>query len=207
MKFAGKLHLVLMLVTLGISVAVALGGQQTVYAAGCITEPTTDGQIKNQSECRQKYLKDCKKNFKKAFCENLSIKEINSCAQDSGYKLKKACLQKIADKEKDTDKNDDTSNIGNDYDRDDCSTDSENLSRDNCGLVNMIVIITNAISALAATVIVAMIIWGGIEYSMAGGDASKVQAAKSRITNALLALLLLIFGFSIIQWLVPGGLI
>jgi hypothetical protein len=51
-----------------------------------------------------------------------------------------------------------------------------------------------------------MVIVGGIQYSAAGADPNKIQAAKHKITNALLALLLFIFGFAIVQWLVPGGL-
>jgi hypothetical protein len=97
----------------------------------------------------------------------------------------------------------DPSPIGAEYDSSDCSDGLEG----SCKMIDLIVTITNAVTALAATVIVAMIVWGGIQYSMAGADASKVQAAKQKITNALIALLLLIFGFSIIQWLVPGGLI
>lgn len=93
--------------------------------------------------------------------------------------------------------------LGTDYD----STDCTGGLGGGCKLVDLIVTITNVASGLAATVIVAMIIIGGIQYSMAGAEAAKVQAAKQKIINALLALMLLIFGFSIIQWLVPGGLI
>ena len=66
-------------------------------------------------------------------------------------------------------------------------------------------LITNVLSGIAGTVIVIMIIVGGIQYSASGADASKVQAAKQKIYNALIALLLFIFGFGIVQWLVPGG--
>ena len=93
--------------------------------------------------------------------------------------------------------------VGTEYDSSDCTN---GLDGD-CKLVDLIVTITDALSALAAVVIVAMIIWGGIQYSMAGADPSKVQAAKQKIINTLVALVLLAFGFSIIQWLVPGGLI
>jgi hypothetical protein len=102
---------------------------------------------------------------------------------------------------------DDTTDIGTGYNEDDCKAAPRDIDSGNCEIVKMIVIITNVLSGLAATVIVAMIVWGGIQYSMAGADAAKVQAAKQKIMNALIALLLLVFGFSIIQWLVPGGLI
>lgn len=83
---------------------------------------------------------------------------------------------------------------------DDCSTD------DKCGIITYIGVITNALSAIVGVVIIAMIIIGGIQYSAAGADPNKVQAAKKKIYNALLALLLFIFGFAIVQWLVPGGI-
>lgn len=62
------------------------------------------------------------------------------------------------------------------------------------------------LSALAGIVIVISIIVGGVQYTTAGADPSKVAAAKHRITNAIIALLCLIFLFAFIQWLVPGGL-
>lgn len=62
------------------------------------------------------------------------------------------------------------------------------------------------LTALAGVVIVVSIIAGGVQYSAAGADPSKVAAAKHRITSAIIALLCLIFLFAFIQWLVPGGL-
>lgn len=62
------------------------------------------------------------------------------------------------------------------------------------------------LSALAGLIIVISIIVGGIQYSSAGGDPSKVAAAKQRITNAVIALLVLIFLVAGLNWLIPGGL-
>lgn len=90
----------------------------------------------------------------------------------------------------------------------DCKpADGQKLNEENCGIIQLIVGITNALSAIAGVVIVGVIIWGGVQYSAAGADATKVQAAKSKITNALIALLLLIFGYSLLQWLIPGGVL
>ncbi len=98
--------------------------------------------------------------------------------------------------------------VGVERSEEDCKVDSgQQLNEDNCGIIKIVVTITNALSAIAAVVIIAVIVWGGVQYSAAGADSSKVQAAKSKITNALLALLLLIFGYSLLQWLVPGGVI
>ncbi len=54
--------------------------------------------------------------------------------------------------------------------------------------------------------VIIMIASAGIQYSAAGGDPQKVNNAKKRISNAVLALLLFIFMFALLQWLVPGGL-
>lgn len=79
------------------------------------------------------------------------------------------------------------------------------LNEQNCGIITIIKVTANIIGGIAALVIVLMIVWGGIQYSMAGPDPNKVQAAKQKIINALLALLLFIFGFAFLQWLIPGG--
>lgn len=101
------------------------------------------------------------------------------------------------------------SDFGSDFDKskDNCKQKYSKLTTNNCSVLKLIVVVTNTMAAAAAIVIVIMIIVGGIQYSMAGGaDAAKVQAAKSKITNALLALFLLIFGYAFLQWLVPGGI-
>lgn len=94
--------------------------------------------------------------------------------------------------------------------KDDCKVDAaagERLSKNNCGIIKLVIAITNIMGGLAATVIVGTLVFGGIQYSMAGADPSKVQAAKQKVISALTALMLLIFGFAILQWLVPGGVV
>jgi hypothetical protein len=66
--------------------------------------------------------------------------------------------------------------------------------------------VVDVLSAGVAIVVVAMIIVGGIQYSLAGDNSSAVTAAKKRIANALIALFAFIFMFSFIEWLVPGGI-
>lgn len=63
----------------------------------------------------------------------------------------------------------------------------------------------DVLSAGVGIVVVIMIIVGGIQYSAAGGDAQKVAAAKSKIFNALLALVAYLFLAAVLQWLIPGG--
>ena len=66
--------------------------------------------------------------------------------------------------------------------------------------------IVNALSAGVGIIVVAMIIVGGIQYSMAGANPQAITAAKQRITNALIALFAYIFIFAFLQWLIPGGI-
>lgn len=87
------------------------------------------------------------------------------------------------------------------------ANDCETVDKDNCGIIEYLVIFINVLSALAGVVIAASIAYGGIQYSMAGSDPQKVSAAKARIRNAIIALLFFIFGYGFLNFLVPGGLL
>ena len=63
------------------------------------------------------------------------------------------------------------------------------------------------LSALVGVAVVISIIIGGIQYSSSGGDPGKASAAKERIRNAIVALLVYLFLFSILNFLIPGGLV
>ena len=93
---------------------------------------------------------------------------------------------------------------------DNCNNTTSQAALENCIKNNKIIkdlnYIINFLSAGVAVVIVAMIIIGGIQYMTADPSAQSVQAAKARITNALLALIVFIFTFAFLQWLVPGGI-
>lgn len=66
--------------------------------------------------------------------------------------------------------------------------------------------IIKVLSGLVAVVVTAVIIIGGIQYAISGDRADAVSAAKKRITNGLIALVVFMFIFSIVQWLIPGGI-
>jgi hypothetical protein len=66
--------------------------------------------------------------------------------------------------------------------------------------------IVDFLSAAVGIVVVAMIIIGGVQYSIAGDNPQKITAAKQRIANALLALVAFMFLFAFVQWLIPGGI-
>jgi len=69
--------------------------------------------------------------------------------------------------------------------------------------------INNAMSivfSLSAFVIIGVIIAAGIQYSTASGNPQAAGAAKKKIQNAILALVLMAILFPFLQWLVPGGI-
>ena len=82
---------------------------------------------------------------------------------------------------------------------------NESLAADKCGITAVIINITNLLSALVGVVTIIMIIIGGIQYSASSGDPNAANAAKKRITNALLALVIFGFIYAFLQWVVPGG--
>lgn len=83
----------------------------------------------------------------------------------------------------------------------------ESISAQDCGITWYLVVAINILSALAGIAIAISIAYGGIEYSMSGSDPQKVSAAKDRIRNAIIALIFFIFGFAILNYLIPGGLL
>lgn len=76
-----------------------------------------------------------------------------------------------------------------------------------CATEGYITSIINILSASVGIIVVIMLIVGGIQYSSAGGDPSRIAAAKKRIYSALLALITFLFLFALLQWLVPGGVL
>lgn len=68
-------------------------------------------------------------------------------------------------------------------------------------------LIINFLSAGVAIVVVAMLMFAGIQYITAGSNPSLVESAKRRITNALYALLAWLFSVAFLNWLIPGGIL
>jgi hypothetical protein len=88
---------------------------------------------------------------------------------------------------------------------DTATLDADCIDLNNCQIVGYIRDIINVLSAVAGVVIAAMIAYGGIQYTMSRDNPQMTAAAKGRIINALLALVIYLFTFSLLQWLVPGG--
>lgn len=87
----------------------------------------------------------------------------------------------------------------------DCNEGAEACLRKN-PIMKWTLFAINFLSAGVGVIVAIMIVVGGIQYASAGGNPQAVQAAKSRIANAVLALVSYFFLFAFMQWLVPGGL-
>lgn len=61
------------------------------------------------------------------------------------------------------------------------------------------------LSAGVGLVIVGSVIVAGIQYSASNGDPQAVSKAKARISSTLLALIIFIFGYALLNYLIPGG--
>jgi hypothetical protein len=64
----------------------------------------------------------------------------------------------------------------------------------------------NILAALVGVVVTAVIVFGGVQYATSGGNPEASKAAKTRITNGLLALIVFMFTYALLQWLIPGGI-
>lgn len=69
---------------------------------------------------------------------------------------------------------------------------------------DIIVIALNVLSIafqLAGYAAVGLVIWGGIKYILANGEASKIVAAKTTIQNALIGLLVVLVAVTIVDFI------
>jgi hypothetical protein len=81
------------------------------------------------------------------------------------------------------------------------------LNRDNCKIIGYLIDFINALSAIVGIVIVIMIAYAGVQYSASRDNPQATAAAKDRIRNAIIALVLYLFIYAFLQWLVPGGIL
>ncbi|MCA9331778.1 hypothetical protein KC968_02450 [Candidatus Saccharibacteria bacterium] len=87
------------------------------------------------------------------------------------------------------------------------SSGGESLNANNCGIINIIVKVIQALSGAVGIVVVVMIVWGGIQYTSSRDNPQKTAAAKEHIINAVMALVMYIFFVAILNWLIPGGVL
>lgn len=84
---------------------------------------------------------------------------------------------------------------------------SSTLNKDNCGILSIVVAAIRILSGVVGVVVVVMIALGGIQYALARDNPQAVAAAKSKIVNAILALVFYLMMFGFLQWIVPGGVL
>ncbi len=86
-----------------------------------------------------------------------------------------------------------------------CETECKDDGTGSC-IYKYVNLFLNFLSTGVGVVILIMMIVGGIQYATSSGDPNAIGAAKGRIMNALIALIAFILMYSVLQWLVPGGI-
>ena len=65
--------------------------------------------------------------------------------------------------------------------------------------------IINFLSAGVGVVVTISVVIAGIQYTTSRGDPQRTGAAVKRLWSAGLAIFLYVFGWAILNWLIPGG--
>ncbi|HTE57395.1 MAG TPA: hypothetical protein VK694_01515 [Verrucomicrobiae bacterium] len=82
----------------------------------------------------------------------------------------------------------------------------EGLAPNQCGIVSYLQLFINVLSGIVGVVVVIMVAVGGVQYASSKDNPQQTAAAKNRIRDAIMALVIYLFVFAFLQWLVPGGL-
>lgn len=74
-------------------------------------------------------------------------------------------------------------------------------------IIALMRLVLQVATAGVGLVVAIMIIVAGIQYTSAQGNPQLIQAAKQRLMNAVIGLIMYIFAFALLNYLVPGNLI
>jgi hypothetical protein len=74
-------------------------------------------------------------------------------------------------------------------------------------VVNYLRDVLKLLSGAVGIVIILMLVIAGIQYITSVGDPARIKAAKNRVTNAIIALVLFLMMFAILGFLIPGGIL
>lgn len=74
-------------------------------------------------------------------------------------------------------------------------------------LLDVMIKIVQFLTVGVGAVLVLMFGWAGFRYLSARDNASQVSEAKQHIFYVVLALFLYLFGFALLNWLLPGGIV
>lgn len=83
----------------------------------------------------------------------------------------------------------------------------DQLTAENCRLIEYLVNGINILSAIAGMVIIGSIIIAGYQYMTARDNAGQIQQARTRIIWAITAMILFVFMYALLNFLVPGGVL
>lgn len=82
------------------------------------------------------------------------------------------------------------------------------LGSSDAGLVGKYGIpILNFLGAIVGLIVTISVVAGGIQYAISANDPAALAAARSRVRNAVIALVAFLFLYGFLQWLVPGGFV
>jgi hypothetical protein len=77
------------------------------------------------------------------------------------------------------------------------------------GDAGIITTVTNILLFVAGALAVIMLIWGGIRYTISGGNTANVTAAKNTILYAIVGLIVAFLAFAAVNWVLgaitPGA--
>ena len=65
-------------------------------------------------------------------------------------------------------------------------------------------IITNTLLFIIGAVAVIMLIYGGIRYTISGGESASITAAKNTILYAVVGIIVALLGFALVNWVIQG---
>ncbi len=84
-------------------------------------------------------------------------------------------------------------------------TSRQHCQNEDCNLVNQYLNpFIKVLSLMVGVAVTIGIIIGGIQYAGSAGDPGKVTAAKHRIRNSIVALILFFFLYALLRFLMPG---
>lgn len=72
-------------------------------------------------------------------------------------------------------------------------------------IVRWLNVLINMVAGIVGVGAVLMMIWAGIQYTTARGNAQAVADAKQKIINVVIGIAAFIFMWAFLNWLVPGG--
>ena len=72
------------------------------------------------------------------------------------------------------------------------------------GIIDLVFAIIRFLSDGVGIVVVASIVFGGISYITSGGDPNKTNKAIARIRSSIIALMIYIFAYAILNYIIPG---